>query len=226
MNFTRPCLQVAALTAVAVVLACVPDSAAPGSAGAAAFGAFENHSDVGTVLHAGSASYDPATQAYTLSGSGENMWFSNDDFQFLWQRVLGDASLAADISFIGQGGNPHRKAVLMIRQSLDADSVYVDVALHGSGLTSLQYREAKGAVTQEVQSSVSAPARLRLVKRGDSFSMWLASAPGDELKAAEGSARVSIVGTYYVGIGVCAHDKDVVERAVFSHVELKSQPAG
>jgi hypothetical protein len=35
----------------------------------------------------------------------------------------------------------------MIRQSLDADSVYADVALHGSGLTSLQFRDEKGNVT-------------------------------------------------------------------------------
>ena len=32
----------------------------------------------------------------------------------------------------------------MIRQGLDADSAYVDVALHGDGLTSLQFRDAKG----------------------------------------------------------------------------------
>ena len=54
-------------------------------------------------------------------------------------------ALAADISFPEPGGNPHRKAVLMIRQSLDAGSVYADVALHGVGLTSLQYRDAQGA---------------------------------------------------------------------------------
>ena len=45
----------------------------------------------------------------------------------------------------------------MIRQSLDADSAYVDVALHGDGLTSLQFRDAKGAATHEVQANVSAP---------------------------------------------------------------------
>ena len=54
----------------------------------------------------------------------------------------------------------------MIRQSLDADSAYVDVALHGDGLTSLQFREAKGAATHEVQANVSAPSRVRLEKRG------------------------------------------------------------
>ena len=123
----------------------------------APLGVFENHQDVGTVLHAGSAEYDATTGAYTLAGSGENMWFTTDDFQFVWKKASGDAALTADISFLSQGGNPHRKAVLMIRQSLAADSAYADVALHGNGLASLQFRDQKGATTREVQSSSSAP---------------------------------------------------------------------
>src|SRR5512135_3853452 len=83
-------------------------------------GLFTDHGDVGTVLHAGSVDYDASAGTYTIAGSGENMWFNNDSFQFVWKKVSGDVTLNADISFIGPGGNPHRKAVLMIRQSLDA----------------------------------------------------------------------------------------------------------
>ena len=90
-----------------------------------------------------------------MSGSGENMWFAKDAFQFAWKRASGDLSLAADVAFVGVGKDPHRKACLMIRQSLDADSAYVDVALHGDGLTSLQFRDARGAATHEVQANVS-----------------------------------------------------------------------
>ena len=61
----------------------------------------------------------------------------------------------------------------MIRQSLDADSAYVDVALHGDGLTSLQFRETKGAATHEVQANVVKPGRLRIEKRGNYVTMWL-----------------------------------------------------
>src|ERR1700719_3136375 len=118
-------------------------------------GIFENHADVGTVLHVGSTTFDKATGTYTLTGSGDNMWLGTDALQFAWKKVSGDIDLTADISFATLTGNPHKKAVLMIRQSLDTDSVYADVALHASGLTALQYRDAKGAITQEVQSNVS-----------------------------------------------------------------------
>ena len=183
-------------------------------------GIFEGHGDVGTVLHAGMSEYDASKRSYTLTGSGENMWSDSDNFQFTWKKWSADASLTADISFGGQGGNAHRKAVLMMRQSLEPDSAYVDVALHGNGLASLQYREAKGAPTHEIQSNISAPAQLRIEKRGEYVSMWLA-APGEKLKPAGAAMRVSFGAPFYVGIGVCSHDKDASEKAVFSNVELK-----
>src|ERR1035441_5607211 len=127
---------------------------------AAPLGIFEDHSDVGTVLHPGSVEYDAAKRTYTISGSGENMWFAADAFQFVWKKASGDVTLTADISFLNKTGNEHKKAVLILRQSLDADSVYADVALHASGLTSLQFRDEKGVVTHEIQSNLSAPKRL------------------------------------------------------------------
>src|SRR5712664_3355850 len=184
-------------------------------------GLFEGHGDIGAVRHAGSVEYDAAERSYTIAGSGENMWYATDGFQFVWKKVSGDVTLTADISFIGKGVNEHRKAVLMVRQSLDADSAYADVALHGSGLTSLQYREEKGAGTHEIQANVSAPKRLRIEKRGAYFSMWLANEKG-EFQLASGSMRIALKEPFYVGLGVCSHDQDVVEKAVFSNIELKA----
>jgi Tol biopolymer transport system component len=186
---------------------------------AAAVGMFEGNGDVGTVLHAGSAEYDSAARTYTVAGSGENMWFAADAFHFAWKKVTGDVTLTADVRILGEGGDPHRKAVLMIRQSLDADSAYADAAVHGDGLTSLQTRDAKGAATHEIQASVTGPARVRISKRGEWFYMSV-TGEGGELRPAGGWMKASIDGTFYVGIGVCAHNKDAVERAVFSNVEL------
>jgi len=192
--------------------------------GAEAIGIFEGHGDVGTVLHAGSVDYDAGKQSYTIAGSGENMWFAADAFQFVWKKVSRDVSLVADVNFLGQGKNPHRKAVLMVRQTLDGDSAYADVALHGEGLTSLQYRDEKGATTHEIQANLSAPRRLQLEKRGDYVYMLLGKS-SDPVQVAGGSIRVPIHGTYYVGIGVCSHEKDIVEEAVFSNVTLQAPAA-
>ena len=121
-------------------------------------GMFEGHADVGEVRHEGSTTFDAAARSYTVSGGGENMWFAKDAFHFAWKQAVGDVALSADVAFLGQGKEAHRKACLMIRQSLDAGSAYVDVALHGDGLTSLQFRDEQGATTHEVQASVRRPA--------------------------------------------------------------------
>jgi hypothetical protein len=194
------------------------DKAAPGD------GAFEGRGDVGTVLYAGLVEYDAGKKSYAIAGSGENMWFKADGFQFAWKKMTGDVSLSADISFVGTGGNPHRKAVLMIRQSLDADSVYVDIARHGNGMTALQFRTEKGGLTTEVQSPNWGPQHLRIEKHGAYFTMWLAGESGG-LQPAGASPRVEFKEPYYVGIGVCSHDKDVIEKAVFSNVEITSLKA-
>lgn len=186
-------------------------------------GVFTDHQDVGTVLHPGSVVYDDAKHTYTIAGSGENMWFGADDFHFVWKKVSGDVALTADIAFVGTGGNPHRKAVVMMRQSLDGNSPGVDIAVHGVGLTSLQYRDARSANTHEVESNISAPKTVRLEKHGDSFYAFVTGGDG-KLHPAGASTKLALTGEFYVGIGVCSHDKDAVEKAVFSDVMLETLP--
>src|SRR4029434_5455829 len=154
-----------------------------------------------------------------IAGGGENMWFGTDAFHFVWKKMSGDVTLSADISFPTPGGNTHRKACLLIRQTLDPDSAYADAVLHGDGLTSLQYRESKGARTYEIQANVSAPTTLRIEKRGRYVAMSIAR-PGEELQPAGGSFRLAFDEPFYVGLGVCAHDNNALEKAVFRNVKL------
>lgn len=188
---------------------------------AQSLGIFTEHADIGTVLHSGSTTYDSSKNAYTLIGSGENMWATADAFQFAWKKISGDMEISADISFPNSEGNEHKKAVLMLRQSLDADSVYADVALHGNGLTSLQFRDEKGGTTSEVESKMSAPARLRITRVGKYVYMSLAQ-KGSDVHFAGGSVRVPLDGDIYAGIGICSHDKNVTEQATFSNLEIKN----
>jgi hypothetical protein len=184
-------------------------------------GIFDGHQDVGIVLHPGSVLYEPATRSYTIAGSGENMWFGMDDFHFVWKKVSGDVAISASIAFVGTVGDPHRKAVLMMRQTLDGPSVAVDIAVHGSGLASLQFRDAPGGNTHEVESNVSAPESVRLEKRGDFFYAFVAG-KNHEFTPAGASIKVPFRGDFYAGIGVCSHNKDDVQKAIFDNVFIQS----
>ena len=184
---------------------------------------FASQGDVGATPRAGSMEYDTDAGEYRLTGGGANVWGTQDAFQFAWTRLSGDFTLTADVRFIGSGTVPHRKAMLMARQDLTPGSVYADVALHGDGLTSLQYRLAPGAQTQEIRSTVNAPTRLRLERVGNRFTIHVGK-PGEEL-VSSGPQTVELSDPVYVGMGVCSHDPNVLETAVFSNVRLEQGPS-
>lgn len=204
-----------AIFAGAVLLASFTTSAQP-------LGLFEGSTDINAPSKRGNAAFDSSRGTYQVRGGGSNMWFSADALHYLWKKVSGDISLAADIHFPEAGGDPHRKACLIIRQSLDPDSAYADAALHGDGLTSLQYRESKGARTYEIQANMSGPKRLRIEKRGSYVSMSVAGT-GEELRPAGGTLRLELKEPFYIGLGVCAHNDANLETAVFSNVEIKPE---
>lgn len=195
---------------------------------AADLGLFEGQGDVGKTSRAGAVAFDAANGAYRVAGGGENMWFTNDAFHFVWTRRSGDFALNAAVEWLGTGGNAHRKACLMIRQSLDAGSPYVDVAVHGDGLTSLQYRETPGGTTREIQANVSRPARVGLTRQGETCYLTLPAAgdpPGSPLSPSGSFIRLRFADPVYVGLGVCAHDDKALEEARFSQVELARREA-
>jgi TolB protein len=206
-----------------LVFVCVFSQSACGQL-PAGVGLFSDLCDVGVVRHSGEARFDAARDAYVVSGSGANVWFTNDAFYFVWKKVSGDVDLTADIRFLDTKGVDHRKACLLIRQSLDADAAYVDAAQHANGLTSLQFRESKGDNTREIQAGVSAPARLGLRKRGEYVTLSVA-AIGEPLRPSGAAFRLAMQDPFYVGLGVCSHDADATTTAEFSHVQLTVLPA-
>ena len=187
-------------------------------------GLFSGHGDIGTVGKPGSAAFDSAKGVYVVRGGGQNMWFTNDAFHFVWKKMSGDLRLAANVHWNGTNGNPHRKACLIIRQSLDSDSAYADAVLHGNGLTSLQYRDMPGGSTREIQSDVSGPARVCIEKRGNDVSLFIAAA-GETLHSAGAAFRIELKEPFYVGLAVCAHDNNGLAQCEFSNVEMTSLPS-
>jgi len=188
---------------------------------ATTLGIFEQQSDVGIVTPPGSASFDAASGVYTIRSSGANLWVNVDAFHFVWKKVSGDVSLTADVRLAdaSPASSPHRKALLMFRQSLAPDSMYADAAIHGNGETALQYRRNQGDTTQDIAFNIGAPQRLRLEKRGDTITLFL-SAHGEPLHQVGASIKLHFDGDFYAGLGVCAHQNGAVEQATFAHVEL------
>ena len=58
--------------------------------------------------------------------------------------------------FLGKG-NEHRKAGIVVRQSLDSDATYANVIIHGNGMPGLQWRSRKGEDTNNFDQPFDGP---------------------------------------------------------------------
>ncbi|MBS1597885.1 MAG: hypothetical protein JST75_06650 [Bacteroidetes bacterium] len=182
-------------------------------------GLFDAQTDVGKVLHKGSASFDPKTKNYTIDGSGYNIWGTHDEFHFLYKKMKGDFILKTNLAFLSkQGKVDDRKIGWMVRNSLDTSSEHVIGTVHGAGLTSLQYRKSKGAITEEKKFTLTAVDFIQLERKGNVYTVTVSKSGGAPETQ---SIELKLKDEVYVGFFVCSHDKDVVDKAQFSNVSIK-----
>ena len=233
----------------------VPDWAQPGSAThtqvappadfhretktfATPIGIFEGQSDVGNAVVPGSASYDAANGKYTINSAGYNVWYTRDEFRYLWKKMSGDISLAADISYPDPNGYGDRKAVLVIRQDLDDDSKEAIVALHGLGMIHLAQRPEKNVRVKDLEFRIGGRGRpggatpdslvpviakrIGIEKRGDSFALFV-SLEGEPMHQFGPPITLQLKEPFYVGIGFCSHLPDKADTAVLSDVLLENK---
>jgi len=181
-------------------------------------GQFEGRGDVGSPKIAGTAFYNAVSQEYSLSAAGTNMWAQRDEFHFVWRKMKGDFILQARVELIGKGVDPHRKLGLIVRTSLDADSPYADAAVHGDGLTSLQLRRTKGAITEQVESPLEGADVIQLERKGTTY-VFSAAKYGEPYVPVQ-VTDLALGDDVYAGLFLCSHNPDVVEKAVFRDVRV------
>jgi hypothetical protein len=200
-------------------------------------GIFEGQSDVGSALAPGSASYDAASGQYTINSAGYNVWYTRDEFRYLWKKMSGDVSLAADITFPDPKGFGDRKAVLIVRQDLEDDSKEAIAALHGAGMIQLAQRAEKNVRVKDMEFRIGGRGRpggaspdslvpvfakrIGIEKQGDSFALFV-RLEGEPMHQFGPPIQLHMDGHFYVGIGFCSHLPDKSDTAVISNVVLEN----
>jgi hypothetical protein len=190
-------------------------------------GVFQGQSDIGSALVPGSASYDASTKQYTINSAGYNIWYSRDEFRYLWSKMSGDVSLAADVTFPDAKGYGDRKAVLVIRQNLDDDSKEAMTGEHGVGMIHLAQRAERGGDLKDMQfrfggtlANIRAK-RIGIEKHGDSIALFI-SLEGEPIHQFGPPINLHFDEPFYVGIGFCSHLPDKSDTAVLSNVVLEN----
>jgi hypothetical protein len=179
-------------------------------------GLFARHLDIGNPKIAGSSSYDPVTHTYTMSGSGYNIWFNRDEFQYLFRKIKGDFTATANFEFIGDKGNNHRKIGWMLRESTDDKSIHFSAVEHGDGLTVLQWRSLTGENMKDPEGEIFFPDKnfevIQMQRIGKKVFMRVGHV-GEKLKTVGAHILSNMPEEALLGLFICSHDPAVKETA-------------
>ena len=180
-------------------------------------GMFKGSTDIGTT-QPGASIFEAATSTYKVSGGGEDVWAAADDFRYTWTKVSGDLTFTGDVNLQQPSTHAKAKGMLMIRQSLDPGSPYVDVAIHGDGHIDLQWRAIQGGETKDTDLPEHGTVRVRIERRGDHFTAYAFTGEMETPNAP--SVTIPLTNPVYVGIGVCSHDTHNLQTVTFSNLKL------
>ncbi len=187
-------------------------------------GSFTNSGDVGAPPLKGDAQFDSSTGQYKITGSGTDIWGTADQFHYVWREMSGNFAVSATTQFV-TGGVGHRKAVIMLRKSLDTDSPYLDLAVHGDGTPTVQFRTTKGDSTNTVDFPVQGAGiwKLKLVRQGATITFL--AGKGDAPLKELGHMANQLGSPILVGLGVSSHTQKATNTVLFSDVSIEQFPA-
>lgn len=173
-------------------------------------------SDVGSPSKAGSASH--AGGAFTVDGGGADIWGTADAFRFVRQRLGGDFTLTARVTSV-QNTHGWAKAGVMAREGLGAVARHAMMVVTPGNGTAFQRRASAGGTSASTSGpSLLAPAWVRLVRSGSTFSGY-ASSDGAAWTLV-GSQTIATAVDLHVGLAVTSHDDAKLCRALFTNVSL------
>ena len=171
--------------------------------------------DVGAVGAPGVGTYSSGT--FTVTASGSDIWFSADQFHFVYRPLAGDGQITALVTSVPTT-DPWAKAGVMIRETLAPGSAHGMMIVSRSAGAAFQWRPSTGAATNHLAGPVvTAPYWVRLVRSGSLVSAY-ASANGTAWTLV-GSSTIPMAANVYVGLPVTSHNNQLIGTATLDNVQ-------
>jgi regulation of enolase protein 1 (concanavalin A-like superfamily) len=178
--------------------------------------------DIGSVPIAGSASYGDG--AFTVTGSGEDIWGTADAFHYTYQPVSGDVSVRARVASV-QPTDQWSKAGVMIRETLTPGSAHAHMLVSAGKGLAMQWRSAAGADSDNAYGWMAgAPQWVRLDRAGDTITGF-ESADGTNWTTVA-TATIPMAQDVYVGIAVTSHSTAGSTTAVVDDLSVEPATGG
>lgn len=175
-----------------------------------------------------------ANGAWTLTGSGADIWTTRDECHFACRTVSGDFDVYCRVGTYVGGTHAWRKAGIMARETLDHGSRNVAMLrtpTNGNARFTLQRREVAGAdsVSEHYVSNLADEFYwARLVRQGDVFSAYWAvdnaGTPGPWTNE-HADVTVPMGSDVHLGLAVTAHNIAQQTTITFSDLTGDVHPA-
>ena len=169
---------------------------------------------------------DKGGNAFTISGSGTDIWNNSDQFRFAYKQLAGNGSITAKVDSL-VNTNGWAKSGVMIRESLDAGSRHAMIVVTPSNSVSFQRRDTTNGASAntDVPGGLKAPYWVRLTRTGNVFKAEY-SADG-KTWAQDGTDTTILMATsVYIGMAVTSHDATLTTTAEISNVSTTGTVTG
>lgn len=192
-------------------------------------GIFENHLDVGNPAAEGSASFDNGT--YTVSGSGNDIWGSADNFHFAYRAVSGDVNLIATVDLdVGTSSSTWAKAGPMVRNNLTAGSAFGFAMIRSNGQDyAPQWRDSQAAggawegdstIVGGKENNNAQQGKVEIERIGNEINFYYYDPNTDERVFWWVHDVPEMDDPVYVGLAVTAHEDGSLSTGIFTDVSL------
>lgn len=174
--------------------------------------------DVGDVHAAGSACFEDGV--FSVSGSGRDIWDTEDAFRFVYKTFVGDGEMEARVVSM-DNTNDWNKVGIMFRESLAAGSRHVFIALTSANGVALQDRTQTDGFSDNANTGpgITAPYWLKLEKQGIVYVASYSTDGKDWTRLSNPINGGFGDGTpVYAGFAVTSHNDGVLCHAVFDNM--------
>ena len=164
--------------------------------------------------------------AYTMTGSGSDIWNTADEFHFAFKTLNGAGSIIARVESV-ENTNDWAKAGVMIRETLDAGSKHaMAVVTPAQGVSFQRRNDTGGTSASDTIGEISAPHWVKIERDLSGNFTASHSTDGSTWEMVGLPDNISMGANVYIGLAVTSTDASLTCRAVFSNVTTSSNVSG
>ncbi len=165
----------------------------------------------------GNVTYSSSKKQFTMNSQSTDIWGESDQLNLVYQPVRGNVEMIVQVKSMDRVDG-WAKAGIMIRESLNPDAKHVDVMLTSENGASFQYRTETTGGTTDQTTDDSAPAWLKLSRKGNIFTGSISSNGRHWNKI--GTVTIPMNRQVYVGMALSNPGDDTGNKVVFGNVKL------